>query len=175
MEQRYEYPATIQKDETGRYLVRFPDLPEALTDGATIGEAMDEAADCLTEAIAGRLVDSEPLPRPSPTLRGQYTVAPRPDIALKAALHQALATRGATAADLARALDIDHKEARRLLDPAEASKLPRLTEALSAFGFAVSMAVFDRSINRRLLSAPKARKPVALKLARSPRVRTTVE
>jgi len=158
MPSKYEYPASIERDEAGRFLVRFPDLPEALTDGATVEEARAEAADCLTEAIAGRLADGDPVPVPSAIGRAHYVVAPRPEIALKAALHTALAARHATAADLARALDIDHKEARRLLDPSEASKLPRLTEALAALDFAVSISVFDRSTRRRLLTAPAARR-----------------
>jgi antitoxin HicB len=158
MRGKYEYPASIEPDEAGRFLVRFPDLPEALTDGATLEEARAEAADCLTEAIAGRLADGDPLPAPSSAGRGHYAVAPRPEIALKAALHAAVAARGATTADLARALDIDHKEARRLLDPREPSKLPRLTEALAALDFAVSISVFDRSTRRRLLASPATRR-----------------
>jgi hypothetical protein len=35
-------------------------------------------------------------------------------------------------------LDIDHKEGRRLLDPYENSKSPRLTEALGALGYTVT-------------------------------------
>jgi hypothetical protein len=34
----------MEQDEDGRYVVRFPDLPEALTDGAYEGEALAEAA-----------------------------------------------------------------------------------------------------------------------------------
>jgi antitoxin HicB len=158
MQSKYEYPASIEPDEAGRFLVHFPDLPETLTDGATIEEARAEAADCLTEAIAGRIADGEAVPTPSPGGRGHYVVAARPEIALKAALHAALAARQATAADLARALGIDHKEARRLLDPGEASKLPRLTDALAALDFAVSISVFDRSVRRRLLTSPMARR-----------------
>jgi antitoxin HicB len=81
----FEYPALIEPDEAGRFLVRFPDLPEALTDGATIEEARAEAADCLTEALAGRLADGEAVPAPSPAERGYYVVTPRPEIARKIA------------------------------------------------------------------------------------------
>jgi predicted RNase H-like HicB family nuclease len=72
-----EYPASIEPDGAGRFLVRFPDLPEALTDGATIEEAMDEAADCLAVAISSRVDDGEPVPEPSRVRSGQYLVAPR--------------------------------------------------------------------------------------------------
>jgi antitoxin HicB len=77
-------------------------------------EALIEATDCLSEALAGRIVDGESLPAPSAPRRGQYLVAPDETLALKLALHQALADRKMTAADLARTLGYDHKEARRL-------------------------------------------------------------
>jgi len=31
---RFAYPVELSRDEDGRYLVQFPDIPEALTDGA---------------------------------------------------------------------------------------------------------------------------------------------
>jgi antitoxin HicB len=85
MSSNFEYPASIEPDEAGRFLVRFPDLPEALTDGATIEEARAEAADCLTEALAGRLADGEAVPAPSPAGRGHYVVTLRPEIVRKIA------------------------------------------------------------------------------------------
>ena len=63
-----------------------------------------------------RIVDGEAIPDPSPVRRNQYQIAPDPTVALKAALQKAMRERKATAADLSRMLEIDHKEARRLLD-----------------------------------------------------------
>ncbi len=40
----FAYPATLTRDAARRFLVRFPDIPEALTDGATEEEALREAA-----------------------------------------------------------------------------------------------------------------------------------
>lgn len=47
----YRYPCLITCDEAGSYLVRFPDLPGAATDGKTREEALAEAEDCLAEAL----------------------------------------------------------------------------------------------------------------------------
>jgi antitoxin HicB len=66
--------------------VHFPGLPEALTDGADEAEELAEAADCLSEALAGRIVDGEEIPTPTPLDPGQHLVSPDPTIALKAAL-----------------------------------------------------------------------------------------
>jgi predicted RNase H-like HicB family nuclease len=51
----HAYPATITPDEDGRYVVRFPDLTGAVTDGATLAEALSEASDALSEALAAAI------------------------------------------------------------------------------------------------------------------------
>ena len=50
------YPATLPPDEIdGSFVVTSQDLPKAITQGDTIKEALDEAADCIKEAIAARM------------------------------------------------------------------------------------------------------------------------
>lgn len=158
----FAYPATLTRDAKGRFLVRFRDFPEALTDGANKAEAIREAADALSEALMSRIVDGEAIPDPSaPTARIQCQIAPDATVALKVALHKIVREKGVTAADLSRLLSIDHKEARRLLDPREHSKVPRLTEALAALGYSVTTAVYDASRQERIVSNPAAKKRVA--------------
>ena len=141
---RYGFPARLQPDEEGRLVVHFPDLPEALTDGADEAEALAEAADCLSEALAGRINRGEDIPPPSRLRRGQHWVAPEPTIALKAALYSALRTRRMTVADLARRLDIDARKAARLIDPRAASRLNDLEVALSALGYAIAIELHEK-------------------------------
>ena len=55
--QNFIYPALLAPDEDeGDLVVTFRDLPEAITQGETVEEALTEAADCLAEAIANRVV-----------------------------------------------------------------------------------------------------------------------
>src|SRR5262245_55007846 len=126
------YPATLTRDKAGRYLVRFRDLPEALTDGKDEAEALEEASDCLSEALMSRIADHEDIPAPSTTRRGEYSIAPEPTVALKALLFSIVTASKISIAELARRLDIDHKEARRMLDPRHPTKFPRLQEALKS-------------------------------------------
>ena len=140
----YGFPARLEPDEGGRLVVHFPDLPEALTDGADEAEALAEAADCLSEALAGRINRGEDIPPPSRLRRGQHWVSPDPTTALKAALYGALRRHRMTVADLARRLDIDHRQAARLLDPRAASKLTSLEAALSALGYAIAIEVREK-------------------------------
>ncbi len=139
----FAYPCRLTEGEDGRLLVTFPDLPEAATDGADEAEAMAEAADCLTSALAFRLKHKEVVPAPSPVKRGQRQVAPEPTVALKAALHRITTERGLSVADVARQLGISHPEARRLFDPFYLSKIDKLSNALATLGHVVTIAVHD--------------------------------
>ena len=61
----YKYPAEIERDEDGRYVVAFPDFGWGATDGATWDEALAEARDLLRELIAGTMREGTDLPEPS--------------------------------------------------------------------------------------------------------------
>ena len=142
---RFGFPARLEPDEEGRLVVHFPDLPEALTDGADEADALAEAADCLSEALAGRINRGEDIPPPSRLRRGQHWVAPDPMMALKAALYNALRARKIAVADLARRLDINDCEAARLIDPRAASSLGALEAALSVLGCAIAVELYEKS------------------------------
>ena len=129
------------------------------------------AADALSEALMARIADGEPIPSPSTTGRGQYLIAPEATVAAKAALHRIVREKKITAAELARRLDIDHKEARRMLDPKHQTKLPRLAAALRATGHDLAVTVYDASRRDRLLSSPGARKQGRIAPKRAVQVR----
>jgi len=146
MRMSYTYPARLEPDEDRRLVVHFPDLPEALTDGADESEALTEAADCLSEALASRIVDQEKIPAPSPARPGMRLVSPEPTIALKVALYEALKTRGMKIGDLARRLGVDEQRAERLLSPRARTPLSKLEEALSALGYVIGIEVREKRV-----------------------------
>lgn len=117
-----------------------------------------------------RIADAEAIPDPSSVGRNQYQIAPDATVALKVALHRALKEKRSTAADLSRLLDIDHKEARRMLDPREKSKVPRLTQALGALGYSVTTAIYDAAKRERILSDPAAPKSGSIRRRRTVKV-----
>lgn len=138
------FAAPLDPDEEGRLVVHFPDLPEALTDGADQPEALSEAADCLSTALAACISIGEDIPPPSRLRPGQHLGAPDATMALKAALYSALRRRRMTVADLARRLDIDHRQAARLVDPRAASQPTSLEAALTALGCALAIEVHEK-------------------------------
>lgn len=150
---RFTYPCTLRKDAEGRFVVRFCDVPEALTDGGTKAEALSEAADCLGAALVGYMLAGRSLPVPSPRREQSYLVAPDTTSRLKAAVYTVARDQGVTAAKLAQALGVDHKEARRILDPNHRTKADRLETALAAMGYATELS-FCTAEKRRVLNAP---------------------
>src|SRR5260370_42232541 len=113
----YPYPARLEADEEGRLVVHFPDLPEALTDGADRVEAVAEAADCLSEALGGRSRRGEEIPLPSPLRDGLYAIAPEPTISFKAGLDEAVRKKGISITELARRRQIGERGAGSVRGP----------------------------------------------------------
>lgn len=139
MNQDFAYPVILTPDEAeGGFVVAFPDLPEAITQGETTAEALAEAADALDEAIAGRIRRGDRIPSPSPT-EGRHVVPVPALTAAKAALYIALQESGITKSELAERLECDEKEVRRLLDPRHPSKLSRIQKALTALGCGIAV------------------------------------
>lgn len=131
---RYEYPAEIDQDEAGYYLVTFPDVPEAGTDGRDRAEALAEAADALSAALAGYVHGKRPLPAPSRPA-GRPLVAVPGLVAAKLALYEAMRERGMfTARELAEVLGKSPTAARRLMDPDHNSRWEAVEEALAVLG-----------------------------------------
>lgn len=159
---RYAYPCRPRKDSEGRILISFRDVPEALTDGATKEEALFEAADALSAALAGYLVGDRELPTPSSARRGEYLVAPPNSMVMKIAVCTTARRKKVTPAELARALRIDLKEAHRIMDPDHNTKTDRMTVALAAMGVATDVVWYDASETRRVLSAPGFVRPAEL-------------
>jgi antitoxin HicB len=133
--QTFLFPAILTPEpQEGGFVVTFPDVPEAITQGEDVPDALHQAADCLEEAIAGRIRRHELLPVPAPVGPHQYGVPLPAQTATKAALYCALRRTQLTQVELAARLHCDEKEVRRLLDPRHASKLSRLEAALAVLG-----------------------------------------
>ena len=132
---RYSYPVTMRRaSKPGGFVVTFPDLPEAITQGENLADALWQAADCVEEAIAGRVRRGDELPKPSKPKKGQRIVPVPAPMAAKAALYLAMREARITNLEMARRLGCDEKEVRRMLDPRHATKLPRIQKALELLG-----------------------------------------
>jgi antitoxin HicB len=137
------YPARFAADEDGRLVVRFPDFPEAVTDGKDIAEATAEAADCLGSVIAIRMTRKEDLPLPSRVKRGQRLISVPLWIAPKLALYAAMREQRITNSELARRLGCRETVVRRMLAPSHRTRPERIEAALELVGKRLVIAVDD--------------------------------
>ena len=83
----FDYPVKLTKEKDGGYLVRFCDFPEAVTQGESLEDALNEAADCLEEAVANRIEMRLDIPVPSALKRAQHLVSVPATLAAKATLY----------------------------------------------------------------------------------------
>jgi len=131
---RFQYPVLLAPAEEGGYVVTCRDLPELVTQGETVEDALEQAADAMDEVFATYLTEGVDFPQPSKTKRLEHMVAPPAETVAKAALYVAMRQAGISKVQLAKRLGVDEKEVRRLLDPHYGSKLPRIAKAISLLG-----------------------------------------
>ena len=141
MAHTFDYPAEIERDEDGRFVVTFPDFGWGATDGATLDEALDEAKDLLRELIATTIREGEALPEPSRASKRRPLVVPPLQIALKAAFYEAYRQANISQRRLARALDVSENEVRRMLNPDHATKAGTIDSVLRQLGTQLSLTV----------------------------------
>ena len=141
MSDTYNYPAEIERDEDGRYIVTFLDFGWGATDGATWDEALAEARDLLRELIAATMREGRDLPERSRTTNGRFVVVPPVPIALKAALYEAFRETGLSQRRFARNLGVAESEVRRLLNPDHATRTGTIDRALQQLGKCVTLTV----------------------------------
>src|ERR1700692_3190796 len=69
------YPVTLTPDKKdGGYVVTFRDIPEAITQGETVEEALAMAAEALESAMDFYFEEKRTVPMPSPAKRRQPMV-----------------------------------------------------------------------------------------------------
>lgn len=141
MPDTFNYPAEIERDEDGRFVITFPDFGWGATDGATREKALEEAKDLLRELITTTMRKGRDLPEPSRASKRRPLVIPPLQIALKAALYEAYRLANISQRRLARELNIAENEVRRMLNPDHATKAATIDTVLRRLGARISLTV----------------------------------
>ncbi len=132
---QFIYPVKLARDrKDGGYGVSCRDIPEAITQGNSVEEALREAEGALQAAIEGRIEDAMDIPTPSRAKRGERMVSTPITTALKAAVYLAMREQRVSKCELAWRMRVHEKEARRMLDPRHPTRVPTLERALAALG-----------------------------------------
>lgn len=133
--QRFAYPVALTPDlSEGGFTVTCRDIPEAITQGDDLEAAIEAAEGALEAAIEMRIADGIDIPLPSKLRKHEQLIGLPVAVAMKAAIYLAMAEQGVSKSDLARRMQLDEKEARRILDPRHATRVGTLERALHALG-----------------------------------------
>ncbi len=129
----FNYPVNIEEQPEGGYIVTFPDVPEAITQGEDMDEALLYAVDALETALSFYVEDRKPLPVPS-LAEGRPTVSPSALECAKLGVYKEMTDQGLKKSDLARKLGWHMPQVDRLFDLKHASRIDQLEAAARAMG-----------------------------------------
>ena len=128
------YPAVFEPVEDGWFMVTFPDVPGAITNGENRDDAYAMAQDALGIMLDDYVWRHAALPPRSAPTPGQVVVELSALDSGKLALCLEMARAKLTKTELAARLGVDEKEARRILAVGHNTKLDRLEAAFRAIG-----------------------------------------
>jgi antitoxin HicB len=129
------YPVTLTPEKgVGGYVVTFRDIPEAITQGETVEEALAMAAEALESAMDFYFQDKRPVPMPSPAKRRQHLVELPLSLSAKVLLLNEMIRQRVRPAELARRLHTTPQEVNRLTNLRHTSKIDGIAGAMKALG-----------------------------------------
>ena len=132
---RLAYPAKL-RELPDAVLVSFPDVPEALTEGATVEDALHEATDCLVAALGGYVRGGRSIPEPSD--RPNAPLVKLPDsVAAKVVLYQTMLGQRVDKTALAARIGLTESGLERLVDLDHRSSVGQVEDALHELGLAL--------------------------------------
>ena len=141
----FAYPVRFERAEEGGWVISSRDLPELWSQAEDDEDRVEVAEGALQAAFEYRIMKKEPLPQPSKPRTNEQLVTVPVETATKAALHMVVAEEKVTKTELAKRLALDEKEVRRLMDPQHASKVPRIAQALAAYGKRIQISIVPAS------------------------------
>lgn len=135
----FTYPVSIEAKKD-QFFIRFKDLPYVISD-ASAEKAFTVARATLEKHIEVCMTENQELPEPSPATDHDLMISLDAHIAAKAALYVAFREAGFSKSALARQMNVDNKEIRRMLSFKSPTKLPRIIEALNIMGYNLSVSL----------------------------------
>jgi antitoxin HicB len=142
MESTMFYPVTLTKDDNGAWLVRFPDVPDAVTFGETKEEALERAVDALLSVFDAYMKDKKDIPAPS-ARKGKLGVEVPALDASKLALYQTMRAENISKSELGRRLHWHLPQVDRVLRVRHGSQIDQLEQAFAAVGKRLRIEISD--------------------------------
>jgi len=135
----FGYRYSLERQDNGWWLVRFPGIPEALTEGETKEDARANARDCVIAALEGYMKAGRPLPGAGAGHTGSDRAVLRSLVTAKLAVYETMRARGWSKVKLAKELGMSENSVRRLLDLHHSSQMWIIDEALAKMNAELSI------------------------------------
>ena len=135
----FGYRYTLERQKNGWWLVRFPGIPEALTEGKTEEEARATALDCVITTLEGYMKAGKPLPREGARHAGPDRAVLPSLVTAKLAVYETMRAGGWSKVKLAKELGMSENAVRRLLDLRHSSHMWIIDEALTKMNAELSI------------------------------------
>ena len=130
-----KFPVTLTPDErNGGFVVTFRDIPEAITQGETVEDALVMAKDALETAMEFYFEDKRCVPAPSKPKRGQHTIELPASLSAKVWLLNEMVAQNMRPAELARRLNTTPQQVNRLTNLRHTTRIDAIAAALHAMG-----------------------------------------
>ena len=130
-----QFPITLTQDKRdGGYVVTFPDIPEAITQGDTLEEALAMAREALEAALEFYFEDGRTVPTPYKKKLGQKVVELPASLAAKVLLLNEMVKQKIRPVELARRLNTTPQEINRLTNLRHTTRIDGIAAALQAMG-----------------------------------------
>ena len=127
------YPAKFEK-EGNSYNVTFRDIPEAITCGDDLKDALEMAEDALLTAMDFYFEDNRTVPMPSDPLEGEHMIALPVSVWSKVLLLNTMLEQRISQVELAKRLHKKPQEIQRIINLEHSTKIDTVVDALKALG-----------------------------------------
>jgi len=139
-----EYPAAFEPAPEGGFVITFPDVEGAISQGDDEQDAREMARDALITMLGHCIRHGKTIRRPSQPKGRKYRMIALPAIAaLKTELYLAFKASGLTKTALALKLGIPKTTVDRLFDFRNHTRLDRIEAAFAALGKSVAVEIRD--------------------------------
>ncbi|OCG78793.1 antitoxin [Gilliamella sp. Nev6-6] len=127
------YPAKLTKEDDG-YTVTFRDIPEAITCGDDLQDALEMAQEALVTSMDFYFEDHRKVPLPSKAKKGEYLIDLPASLYAKVLLLNEMIDQNISNVELAKRIHVKPQEVQRIVNLEHATKIDTISKALSALG-----------------------------------------
>ncbi len=140
----FSYPALLEPNGAGGFVISFRDIPEALAEGDTVAEAVRYGLYAVAGAVNLYMHEGRAMPTPSAPSSGETLIPLPAAMVAKILLHRAMREAGIRPADLARKMKVSQRDVSRLLDICHESKINSVEKAVNCLGYRLNIGITPR-------------------------------